>query len=117
VVAPPAPAPKPGVDEDAAVRQVVRQLKQAIEGKDLALYKRLRPDLKADEERRLRDAFQNVASQQVEYAIESVVIDGNHATLRVTRTGRVSGQAVPAVRQVLKMAKTDNGWVISEIGQ
>ena len=103
--------------QQAAVRQVVARLKQAIEQKDLALYKRLRPDLTAEEERRLKDAFQNVTSQQVEYAIESVSVEGGRATLRVTRTGRVSGQAVPAVRQVLKLAKTDGAWVITEIGQ
>lgn len=116
-VATPPPLPRPAVDEDAAVRQVVARLKQAIEQKDLALYKRLRPDLTADEERRLRDAFQNVTSQQVEYAIESVTLEGSRATLRVTRTGRVSGQSVPAVRQVLRMTKIDGAWVISEIGQ
>lgn len=116
-IATPPPLPRPVVDEDAAVRQVVARLKQAIEQKDLALYKRLRPNLTAEEERRLKDAFQNVTSQQVEYAIESVSVEGGRATLRVTRTGRVSGQAVPAVRQVLKMAKTDGAWVITEIGQ
>ena len=114
---PSAPAPKPVVDEEAAVRQVVARLKQAIEQRDLALYKRLRPNLKPDEERRLRDAFQNVTSQQVDYLVDSVSVEGDKATLRVTRTGRVSGQAVPAVRQVLHLVRTENGWVISEIGQ
>jgi len=113
----PPPVQKPVVDDDAAVRQVVARLKQAIEQKDLSLYKRLRPDLKPDEERRLRDAFQNVASQQVDYSVDSVSVEGDRATLRVTRSGRVSGQAVPAVKQVLKLTRAENGWVISEIGQ
>lgn len=113
----PPPAQRAVVDEEAAVRQVVVRLKQAIEQKDLALYKRLRPDLKPDEERRLKDAFQNVASQQVDYVVDSVSVEGDKATLRVTRTGRVSGQAVPAVRQVLKLARADGAWVITEIGQ
>ena len=113
----PPPAQKPVADDDAAVRLVVARLKQAIEQKDLPLYKRLRPDLKPDEERRLRDAFQNVASQQVDYSVESVSVEGDKATVRVTRSGRVSGQAVPAVRQILKLVRTGDGWVISEIGQ
>ncbi|MBX7184281.1 MAG: hypothetical protein K1Y01_03960, partial [Vicinamibacteria bacterium] len=113
----PPPAQKPVADDDAAVRQVVARLKQAIEQKDLPLYKRLRPDLKPDEERRLRDAFQNVASQQVDYSVESVSVEGDKATVRVTRSGRVSGQAVPAVRQILKLVRTGDGWVIAEIGQ
>ena len=115
---PPAtPAPRPVVDHEAAVRQVVARLKQAIEQKDLALYKRLRPDLRPDEERRLRDAFQNVTSQQVDYVVDSVSLDGDKATVHVTRSGRVSGQSVPAVRQVLKLSRTEDGWVITEIGQ
>jgi len=113
----PPPAQKPAVDDEAAVRQVVARLKDAIEQKDLSLYKRLRPNLKPDEEKRLRDAFQNVTSQQVDYAVDSVLVEGDKATLKVTRTGRVSGQVVPAVRQVLKLTRTENGWVISEIGQ
>jgi tetratricopeptide (TPR) repeat protein len=115
--APPTPAPKPAVDEDAAVRQIVSRLKAAIEQKDLGQYKILRPDLTADEERRLSDAFRNVASQQVDYTIESVAIDGDKATLKVTRRGRVSGQNVPAVKQTLRLTKTAHGWVITEIGQ
>ena len=113
----PPPAQKPAVDDQAAVRQVVARLKEAIEQKDLSLYKRLRPDLKPDEERRLRDAFQNVTSQQVDFTVDSVSVDGDRATLKVTRSGRVSGQSVPSVRQVLKLARTENGWVITEIGQ
>lgn len=113
----PPPAQKPVEDDEAAVRQVVVRLKQAIEQKDLSLYKQLRPGLKPEEERRLRDAFQNVSSQQVDYSVDAVSVEGDKATLRVTRTGRVSGQSVPPVRQVLKLARTPSGWVITEIGQ
>ena len=111
------PAPNPVRDDDAAVRRVITDLKRAIEEKDLALYKKVRPGLTADEERRLRDAFQNVTSQQVDYTINGVTIEGDRATLRVTRAGRVSGYAVPSVRQVLRLARTESGWVIVEIGQ
>jgi hypothetical protein len=96
---------------------VVANLKKAIEDKDLGLYKKVRPGLTADEERRLRDAFQNVASQQVDYAVDAVAIEGDKATVRVTRSGRVSGQAMPAVRQVLRLTRAESGWVIVEIGQ
>ena len=113
----PPPVQKPVVDDQAAIRQLVARLKEAIEQKDLSLYKRLRPGLKPDEERRLRDAFQNVTSQQVDFSVDSVSVEGDKATLHVTRSGRVSGQAVPEVRQVLKLTRTETGWVISEIGQ
>jgi hypothetical protein len=99
------------------VRQLVASLGHAIEQKDLALYRKLRPSLTAEEERRLKDAFQNVSSQQVEYRIDAIAIEGDKASVRVTRSGRVSGQAVPPVRQLLKLVRGENGWVISEIGQ
>jgi len=121
VAAPPAPtatpAPRPVRNDDAAVREVVANLARAIEEKDMALYKRLRPDLTGDEERRLADAFRNVASQEVDYRIDDLSINGDAATVRVTRSGRVSGQNVPSVRQVLRLARRGGGWVIAEIGQ
>lgn len=104
-------------DDETAIREVLDNLKRAIEDKDLALYKRIRPGLSADEERRLRDAFQNVNSQQVEYSINSIEVKGDRAELKVTRGGRVSGQSVPTTRQTLKLVRTPSGWIIDEIGQ
>jgi hypothetical protein len=53
----------------------------------------------------------------VDYSVDAVSVEGDKATLRVTRTGRVSGQSVPPVRQVLRLSRTESGWVITEIGQ
>ncbi len=111
------PLPKATLGDEAAVRQLVASFELAIEEKDLALYKKLRPGLTPEDERRLRDAFNNVASQQVDFSVDTISFDGDKATLRVTRTGRVSGHTVPAVRQVLRLARSDSGWVIVEIGQ
>ncbi len=111
------PTPRTTLSDEAAVRQLVANFGRAIEEKDLALYKKLRPGLTPEDERRLRDAFNNVSSQQVDYSVDAISFDGDKATLRVTRTGRVSGQTVPPVRQVLRLARSDTGWVIVEIGQ
>jgi len=111
------PVPKPRLSDDAAVRQLVASLKRAIEEKDLALYKELRPSLSAEDERRLKDAFRNVSSQQVDFSIDAIAFDGDKATVRVTRSGYVSGQSVPPVRQVLRLVRGDGGWTIAEIGQ
>jgi serine/threonine-protein kinase len=113
----PTATPRSVISDEAAVRQVVASLERAIEGKDLVLYKKVRPGLTEADERRLRDAFQNVASEQVQYAIDSISIDGDTATLRVTRSGRVSGRSTPPIRQVLRLTRGDNGWVITDIGQ
>ncbi len=117
VAPPPTLAPRPTLSDEAAVRQLVASFKRAIEEKDLALYKKLRPGLTPEDERRLRDAFNNVSSQQVDYSIDAISFDGDKATLQVTRNGRVSGQPVPAVRQVLRLVRSDSGWVIAAIGQ
>ncbi len=114
---PPTAAPRPTPNDEASVRQLVASLGRSIEEKDLALYKSLRPNLTAEDERRLRDAFQNVSSQEVEYRVDAISFDGDKASVRVTRTGRVSGQVVPPVRQVLQLVRSNAGWVIAEIGQ
>jgi hypothetical protein len=94
---------------------MLASLKRAIEEKDLALYKRMRPGLTAEEERRLRDSFSNVVSQQVDYGVDSVSFDGDKATLQVTLTARVSGKANPPVHQVMRLVRSDSGWVIDQL--
>ena len=74
---PPAtPLPKTTLGDEAAVRQLVASFERAIEEKDLALYKRLRPGLTPEDERRLRDAFNNVSSQQVDFSVDALSFDG-----------------------------------------
>jgi serine/threonine protein kinase len=111
----PAPQSRPTPNEEAAVRQMLASLKRAIEEKDLALYKKIRPGLTADDERKLRDSFNSVASQQVDYSVDSVSFDGDRATLQVTLTGRVSGKANPPVHQVMRLVRSDSGWVIDQL--
>jgi serine/threonine-protein kinase len=103
--------------EDAAVRRVVGDLARAIETKDVVLYKTLRPSLSGDDERKLRAAFENVRTQEVQFTIESVAIAERQATVRVTRSGKVNGQAVPSLRQVMTLVKGPAGWTIRDIGQ
>jgi len=118
-VAAPAQAPpaKPKLSDADAVRQLLDHFERAIREKDLVLYKSLRPGLSSEEERRLKEAFENVASQQLRFRIDSIVVDGDEATVRVTRSGSVAGQAVPASRQVLKLGRQGGGWVIRDISR
>ncbi|MGE0454869.1 MAG: serine/threonine-protein kinase [Vicinamibacteria bacterium] len=118
VVAPsPAQAAKPRLSDTDAVRQLLDRFERAIREKDLALYKTLRPGLSGDDERRLKDAFATVASQQLRFEIESVAVNGDEATVRVTRSGSVAGQAVPSSKQVLKLGRVAGGWVIRDISR
>jgi hypothetical protein len=116
---PPAPVstPAPGPSDEALVRRVIKDFQRAIESKDVALYKSLRSSLSADEERKLRAAFENVRSQEVELVIESLSIEGSAAVVRVRRSGRINGQPVPTIQQVFRLIKGPSGWVIRDIGQ
>jgi eukaryotic-like serine/threonine-protein kinase len=116
---PPAPTTTPaaGPSDDVLVRRLLAEFERAIESKDVALYKSLRPNLSADEERKLRAAFESVRSQELDFAIESVELAGAAAVVRVRRSGRINGQPVPPIQQVFRLVKGPSGWLIREIGQ
>ena len=61
--APSAPAP---VDEASAIRNVIATYEQAIEGKDLELYRSVKPNLSAEEASQLQASFAFVESQQID---------------------------------------------------
>ena len=115
----PLPAP-PGAaadGADAAVRRVIAEYGRAIGSQDLALFRSLKPDLSSDEEKRLREAFKAIKSQQVGITVESVSIDGDRATVRVMRQDIVNGRAMKPAPQTFRLARTGNSWSILSIGQ
>ena len=59
-------------DDDAAIRAVVAAYARAIESKDLALFRSIKPNLGADEERRIQQGFRAVTSQKVNITIVSI---------------------------------------------
>ena len=113
----PAP-PTPSADgADAAVRRVIAEYGRAIGSQDLALFRSLKPDLSADEEKRLREAFKVIKSQQVGITVESVSIDGDRATVRVMRQDVVNGRPMKPAPQTFRLARAGNSWFIQSIGQ
>jgi serine/threonine-protein kinase len=116
---PPAPtaAPATGPSDEVLVRRLLDDFERAIESKDVALYKSLRPNLSADEERKLRAAFESVRSQELDLAIESLQVAGGAAVVKVRRSGRINGQPVPPIQQAFRLVKGPSGWLIREIGQ
>ena len=67
-----APAPAPVEDDDAAIRRVVATYARAIETKDLALYRTVKPNLSPAEQRTIEDGFRAVTSQRVTITIQSI---------------------------------------------
>jgi serine/threonine-protein kinase len=112
----PSAAPSATADPgDAAVRRVLAEYERAIEGQDIALFRSLKPGLSSDEEKRLRDAFKAVKSQDVGIAVESVQIEGDHATVRVRRQDTINGRKLTATQQTWRLARSGGAWQIVAI--
>jgi hypothetical protein len=107
-------APVPG---EAAIRKVIADYERAIETKDMALFKAVKPNLSSDEERRLRKAFDSIHSHEVEIEVGSIQVDADAATVHLSRRDTLEGSIVSSFPQTLRMAHGATGWVIEEIGR
>ncbi|MDX2194071.1 MAG: hypothetical protein NW201_11990 [Gemmatimonadales bacterium] len=120
---PAAPRPAPPVEresDEAGVRRALRVYEQAIENKDLALFRTVRPDLSQDEEKRLRASFQQVERQHVELRVEGVTVTGDRADVRVSREDTIqSGGRAQTSRstQTIRMARRGDAWIIVSLGR
>ena len=111
---PPAPAARRARPRDPAV---IADYARAIEGKDLALFRAVKPNLSGDEEKRLQESFKAIKSQQVGITIDSIQVDGAQATVRVSRQDTINGKPMRAVHQTFRLAQAGPGWTIQTIGQ
>jgi serine/threonine protein kinase len=115
---PPAPGGLSAADDEAAVRRVVASYGRAIESKDVALFRSLKPNLSREEERRLQEGFRAVTSQQVQLAITSVDVRGQEASVIAQRRDVIDAggrrQTVES-RQTFRLARAAGGWVITDI--
>jgi hypothetical protein len=114
---PPAPPPALAESDEAAIRRAIATYATAVEKKDVALFRSVRPGLSAAEEARLRDSFRQIESQQVTIDIENIQVDGRNATVRVSRQDDlvVGGRRqTQKGRQVVRLEKVAAGWIIAE---
>ena len=112
------PAPSQDEADEAAIRRVVATYGRAIEGKDLDLFRSIKPNLSRDEERRLEQGFRAVTSQRVALSVASIDRRGDTATVVVQRRDvlEVGGrQRTVDAKQVLTLGRTNGGWVIVQI--
>jgi hypothetical protein len=118
VTQPPAtqpPATQP-VSEEPAVRKVIADYGRALQTKDLALFRSIKPNLSGAEEDKLRASFSNIKDWRVNISISSVVIEGSQATVHASRNDTVNGKPVN-LHQTFTLTRGGNGWTIREIGQ
>jgi serine/threonine protein kinase len=116
---PPSAAPANG-DDEAAIRRIVATYARAIETKDLALFRSVKPNLSAAEQRRIEDGFRAVSSQRVNITIQSIDRRANDASVRLRRRDTIDAggrQQTTESQQTMTLIRTGAGWVIGEIGR
>jgi hypothetical protein len=105
-------------EDEAAIRRVVATYARAIEAKDVALFRSIKPNLSREEERRLEEGFRAVTSQRVSLTILSIDRRGDQASVVLRRrdTIQVGGrQQTPESQQVMRLARTGRDWSIVDI--
>jgi len=98
-----------------AVKKILEEYVRAIETRDIALFKAVKPNLTADEERRAKKAFENIQSQTIEMTIQSFEVRDAEATVKVSRRDTINASIVSGFLQTFSMAKDKDGWSIREI--
>ena len=118
---PSTPAPVPATPRsggsEAEVQRVIAEYGRAMETRDLALYRTLKPGLSSEDEKRLREAFKAYKPQRVGITVDSVQVEGDRATVRATRQDVIDGRPTKAVSQTFRLVRVGATWRIQSIGQ
>jgi len=109
---PPPSTPTPARSSEAEVRRVIEEYGRAMQTRDIELYRTLKPDLSADDEKRLREAFKNSRTESVGLRVDSVEIEGAQATVRATRQDVIDGRPTKAVTQTFRLVRVGPTWQI-----
>ena len=110
-------APSVAESDDAAIRRVIQTYKRAIETKDIALFRSVRPNLTRAAETVLMNSFKQIDSQQIDLRVENLRIDGRTASAQIVRRDTLitaGRRQVQNSTQTLRFQKTDAGWFIAE---
>jgi hypothetical protein len=114
---PPPPPPRPPAAEE--VRNVLGVYVRAFETKDLTLMQKIRPGLKADEIRRLRDSFEGSREYRVSLKVDSVDVAGDEAVVRGKREDNLVSKGGQSFRNespfVFRLKRTGEGWIIDAV--
>jgi hypothetical protein len=105
-------------NDDTLIRRVVATYARAIETKDLALFRSVKPNLTSDEQRRIEQGFRAVASQQVSMSVTSIEPRGSDALVHIRRRDTIQAggrQQTTESLQTMTLTRTASGWVIREI--
>jgi serine/threonine protein kinase len=107
-------------DDDAQIRRSVEAWARAIEQKDLAAYRALKPNMTPAEQRRIEDGFKAVTSQRVAVTIVGIERQAQRAVVRLRRRDTIVAggrQQTQDTQQTMTFIRSGSGWVISDIGR
>jgi len=108
-----------GPDESTRIKAVLDDFKRAIESKDLALLRRVRPGLAGDELRRLRDTFDNTAGYTLDLKVQTIQIQGDVAYARAYRRDTFRAKDGQIYREEtdarFTLKRTQDRWTIEGI--
>jgi serine/threonine protein kinase len=103
--------------DEAAIRRVIRVYEQAIETKNIGLYRSVRPGLTPAAETVLMNSFRQIDSQEIDIRVENLRIEGKTATARLGRRDTLitaGRRQIQNSTQTLRFEKTGAGWIIAE---
>ena len=101
--------------EAKEIQATLESYVKAIETKDIALFKKVKPNTTPDEEKRLKAAFDSVKSHAITLAIQSIELQGGSAIVRVARRDTLNASIVNSTSQVFQLAKDAKAWNIQEL--
>ena len=108
-------------NDDVLITRVVEAWAHAIETKDLAAYRALKPNMTAAEQRRIEDGFRAVSSQRVTITILGIEKRGpQQALVRLRRRDVIVAdgrQQTTATQQTITVIRAGSNWVIRDIGR
>ena len=96
---------------------MIRVYEQAIETKNIGLYRSVRPGLTPAAETVLMNSFRQIDSQEIDVRVENLRIDGRTATARIGRRDTLitaGRRQIQNSTQTLRFEKTEAGWIIAE---
>jgi hypothetical protein len=99
--------------DETAIRRVTALYGRAIEEKDLALFRSIKPNLTRAEE-----GFRAVRSQRVALTIVSLDVQGQNARVVLKRRDTIEAggrQQTADSQQTLTLNRTSSGWTIVDI--
>jgi hypothetical protein len=117
-VRPPDPRPvRPNPSDE--VRNLIASYARAFEAKDVAQLQRLRPGLKADEIRRLRDSFEQSREYKVSLRVEALDVTGDDAVVKGKREDNLVSKGGQSFRNessfTYRLKRTGDGWIIDSV--